>query len=50
MHQYKSVLGINSENDSADEVKTTEAAVSSIKYIDVDGNTYIYIIYNENNI
>ncbi len=50
IEKYKSLLGINSKNDLTDEVKTIEVEVSSIKYIDIDGNTYIYIIDSENNI
>lgn len=47
--KYKAVLGI--ENGSTEEEITEKTiTISSIKYIDVDGNTYIYLIDNENNI
>ena len=41
--KYKAALGIENE-EIADEVKETEITIASIKYIDVDGNTYIYLI------
>lgn len=47
--KYKSALGI--ENDEvAEDVKEKTITITSIKYIDVDGNTYIYLIDSENNI
>lgn len=47
--KYKSALGIES-NEKNDESKETTITIASIKYIDIDGNTYIYLIDAENNI
>ncbi len=47
--KYKAALGIDSEDVTGD-VTETEITVSSIKYIDIDGNTYIYLIDTEDNI
>ena len=33
-----------------DDVTEKEITIASIKYIDIDGNTYIYLIDNDNNI
>ncbi len=47
--KYKTALGI--ENDEKqDDIKEKTITVASIKYIDIDGNTYIYLIDNESNI
>ncbi len=47
--KYKNALGI--ENDEKTEnIKEKTITIASIKYIDVDGNTYIYLIDNESNI
>lgn len=47
--KYKTALGI--ENDEKQEdIKEKTITVASIKYIDIDGNTYIYLIDNESNI
>lgn len=47
--KYKAALGIDS-SESKEEIKEKEIIISSIKYIDVDGNTYIYLIDGESNI
>lgn len=47
--KYKSALGIES-NEKIDESKETTITIASIKYIDIDGNTYIYLIDTKNNI
>ncbi len=47
--KYKIALGIDSDEITED-VKEKTITVSSIKYIDIDGNTYIYLIDSDNNI
>lgn len=47
--KYKSALGIES-NVAAEDITQSTIIVSSIKYIDIDGNTYIYLIDRNNNI
>ena len=49
IEKYKSVLGIES-NEPADGVEEATITIMSIKYIDIDGNTYIYLIDTEENI
>ncbi len=47
--KYKTALGI--ENDEqAENTKETTITIASIKYIDIDGNTYIYLIDDNSNI
>ncbi len=47
--KYKTALGI--ENDErTEDLKEKTITIASIKYIDIDGNTYIYLIDNESNI
>lgn len=47
--KYKSSLGI--ENDEVlEDTQEKIITISSMKYIDIDGNTYIYLIDDENNI
>ena len=47
--KYKAALGIeNTENVT--ETKEATITIVSIKYIDIDGNTYIYLIDSENKI
>lgn len=47
--KYKSSLGIES-NVVPEDVTDTTITIASIKYIDIDGNTYIYLIDSNNNI
>ena len=47
--KYKAALGIAGDEITED-VKEKTITVSSIKYIDIDGNTYIYLIDSDNNI
>ncbi len=49
IRKYKSALGIDNEV-IPDNVTETEITVADIKYIDIDGNTYIYIIDGKDNI
>ena len=46
--KYKEVLGIDTDND--EEYTDSVITISDIKYIDIDGNTYIYLIDTEDNI
>ncbi len=46
---YKVALGIENEEPTEDKDEKT-ITIASIKYIDIDGNTYIYLIDSENNI
>ena len=47
--KYKAALGVENGNNSAD-AEEKVITISSIKYIDIDGNTYIYLIDEESNI
>ncbi len=47
--KYKSALGIVND-EIIDDVTEKEMTIASIKYIDIDGNTYIYLIDSDNNI
>lgn len=48
--KYKSMLGISEIQSPAVETEKVTVTIASVKYIDVDGNTYIYLIDTENNI
>ncbi|MBR2892889.1 MAG: hypothetical protein IKB94_03445, partial [Clostridia bacterium] len=48
--KYKSLLGINEADILSGEIKEITVTVASVKYIDIDGNTYIYVIDTEDNI
>ena len=48
--KYKAMLGISEVQTPADEAKNVTVTIASLKYIDIDGNTYIYLIDTENNI
>ncbi len=48
--KYKAMLGISEVQTPTDEVKNVTVTIASVKYIDIDGNTYIYLIDTENNI
>lgn len=47
--KYKSALGIEGDEIPQD-TKEKTITIASIKYIDIDGNTYIYLIDSEDNI
>lgn len=49
IEKYKKLLGIET-TDSPDNAEEKSITVSDIKYIDIDGNTYIYLIDTNNNI
>lgn len=42
--KYKALLGIEDTEEEPDSVEAVQVKISSIKYIDIDGNTYIYLI------
>ncbi len=44
--KYKAALGIESDT-KPEKIEKKTVTIKSIKYIDIDGNTYIYIIDNE---
>lgn len=46
---YKEMLGISEKAEEEPEAQSTTITVSSIKYIDIDGNTYIYLIDTDDN-
>lgn len=48
--KYKAMLGISEIQTPTDEAKNVTVTIASVKYIDIDGNTYIYLIDTENNI
>lgn len=50
IEKYKALLGIEEPQEPTEEEKTRTLQIASIKYIDIDGNTYIYLIDTENNI
>lgn len=47
--KYKTALGIENDEQPKD-IKEKTITIASIKYIDIDGNTYIYLIDNNDNI
>ncbi len=49
IQKYKTALGIEPEEQKKD-VKEKIITIASIKYIDIDGNTFIYLIDRSNNI
>ena len=49
IEKYKAALGIESGEAITDKKEAT-VTIASIKYIDIDGNTYIYLIDTDNNI
>lgn len=49
--KYKEMLGVEDKKDDVvEEVTNIEAIIADIKYIDVDGNTYIYLISEDGKI
>lgn len=49
--KYKALLGLDETEDEApDETVETTFTIASIKFIDYNGNTYIYLIDDKNNI
>jgi len=50
IEKYKEMLGIEAEPEKEEELEIKAVTIVSIKYITVDGNTYIYLIDTEDNI
>lgn len=50
IEKYKAMLGISDVQTPTDNAKNVTVTIASVKYIDIDGNTYIYLIDTENNI
>ncbi len=48
--KYKELIGIEEKEETSDETEEITVKISSIKYIDIDGNTYIYLIDAKENI
>ena len=48
--KYKAMLGISETQIPTEEIKMVTVTIASVKYIDIDGNTYIYLIDTKNNI
>ncbi len=46
--KYKAMIGISEVQTPTDEIKNVTVTIASVKYIDIDGNTYIYLIDTEN--
>lgn len=42
--KYKTLIGAEEPESKPEETKTVTITVSDVKYIDIDGNTYIYLI------
>ncbi len=42
--KYKALLGLDGANEPAEETKTVTMTVAQVKYITIDGNTYVYLI------
>ena len=49
IEKYKNLLGID-QSESTDNGDKVSITIASIKYIDIDGNTYIYLIDADGNI
>ena len=48
--KYKVLLGIEEKVEDSDKSNDVTIEISSIRYVDIDGNTYIYIIDKDENI
>ena len=49
IEKYKAALGVEVD-ETPKETKESTVTIASVKYIDIDGNTYIYLIDTDNNI
>lgn len=50
LSKYRSLLGVEEPEEPQTETKSVTVTVADIKYIDIDGNTYLYLIDTEENI
>ncbi len=48
--KYKSLIGISDSDLVSTQTQTVTITISSIKYIDINGNTFIYLIDTDDNI
>lgn len=48
--KYKELLGLDNTTKPSDETKEITITIADIKYIDIDGDTFIYLIDSEQNI
>ena len=44
LEKYKAMLGVEEGEDTPGEITNVAATIEAIRYIDIDGNTYIYLI------
>ena len=50
LDKYRELLGISEPEENTQQTETINIQIADIKYIDIDGNTYIYLIDTKNNI
>ena len=50
LKKYKEIIGVKETDEKTDDTQNVEITVSQIRYIDIDGNTYIYIISDDEKI
>lgn len=48
--KYKAMLGITEADTPAEETRNVTVTVAAVRYIDIEGNTYIYLIDTDSNI
>ena len=48
--KYRQLLGIDNTDEKKEETRNVTVKVADVRYIDIDGNTYIYLIDTDNNI
>ena len=48
--KYRKLLGLEEPDEPQKETKAVTVTVSAVRYIDVDGNTYIYLIDTKDNV
>ena len=48
--KYRQLLGIDNTDEKKEETRSVTVRVAAVRYIDIDGNTYIYLIDTDNNI
>jgi len=47
--KYKALLGLEEPEEKPDDTKNIEITIAAVKYIDYNGNTYIYLIDDKGN-
>ena len=48
--KYRKLLGLKEPAEPQKETKSVTVTVAAVRYIDIDGNTYIYLIDTEENL